>query len=410
MEESGRYKRQADQFMTEGQYAEAVLTYRQALISRPNDPELLSGLGLALAAQGRSRSAAYVLNQAALIKNDDISLKNALAKLVIQPQDGLSLKLAWIATPVEAEPVGAKVAGGRIFVDYAGSRLIALDQNSGQIIWDITVPALLVSPPSADENQVWVGAEDGTIFVYRADSGGLVGSFRTKGAVYAAPALTPDVAFCPSNDGSLYALDRHNLNLLWKADIGEALHVSPLVGQDAIFVGSNDGWIISVLISTGVPLWKFEIPTHRAIESLPAISNGRIFVGSDDGRIYALDAGTGVEYWHYSTSDAVFAQPLIVNNQIIVASNSGVVASIAYQDGSPSWGASVDHPIMDAPVIFEDRLYLATRGDPHLFAVDSQTGKLIGDLNTGDWLAYGPIVDGNGLVLAGKDGAVFLYR
>ena len=53
--ESARYQRQAEQFAAEGKFPEAVLTYRQALISDPDNPELLSGLGMALAAQGRNR-------------------------------------------------------------------------------------------------------------------------------------------------------------------------------------------------------------------------------------------------------------------------------------------------------------------------------------------------------------------
>ena len=42
--ESARYKSQAEQSAVEGHLAEAVLTYRQALISHPKDPELLSKL------------------------------------------------------------------------------------------------------------------------------------------------------------------------------------------------------------------------------------------------------------------------------------------------------------------------------------------------------------------------------
>ena len=72
--ESARLKRQADQSMAEGHLAEAVLTYRQGLISHPDDPDLLSGLGMALAAQGRGRSAVEVLNRAATLKHDNVSI------------------------------------------------------------------------------------------------------------------------------------------------------------------------------------------------------------------------------------------------------------------------------------------------------------------------------------------------
>jgi outer membrane protein assembly factor BamB len=408
--ESTRLKRQADQSMAEGRLPEAVLTYRQALNSHPNDLDLLRGLGLALAAQGRSRSAAAVLNKAAALKPEDASIKSALVKLVTRPQDGLSLKLAWFSNGRDSEPLGAAVSAGKIFVAYADGRLLALNQSSGQGVWDIKAPEALVSAPAADAGQVWVGSENGAVLVINGGSGLSLGSYRTGGAVYAAPALSADKAFCASNDGWLYALERTTLKLDWKAQIGEALHVSPVVSGQTVYVGSNDGRLYGFNVSSGQRIWPYGIPTQGAIESVPSLSNGRIFFGSGDGRIYALDAETGGQYWHFSTPDAVYARPLVLNDQVIVASSGMLLASIGYSDGSPSWSLPFQHPITEAPVFFKDRLYLVTRGDPRLFAVESLTGNLVGEMDTGDWIAQGPLEAGSDLILIGKDGAVFLYR
>jgi outer membrane protein assembly factor BamB len=87
-----------------------------------------------------------------------------------------------------------------------------------------------------------------------------------------------------------------------------------------------------------------------------------------------------------------------------------VLASLQLSDGALTWSLPFEQPITEPPVLFKGRLYLATRGDPRLFAVDPQTGSLVGELNTGDWIANGPLVAGSDLILVGKDGAVFLYR
>jgi outer membrane protein assembly factor BamB len=408
--ESARYKSQAEQFLAEGHLPEAVLTYRQALISHPDDPELLSGLGMALAAQGRGRSAAGALIQANTLKPGDASIINVLAKLVTQPQDGLELTLAWISTTAGSEPVGAASAAGRIFVAYADGRLWALDQASGQDLWEAQAPEALTSAPVADSGQVWVGAEDGSIFVFDAGSGQILGSYRTAGEVLAAPLLTAEMAYCPSNDGFLYALSRSTGTLAWKAEIGAAMHASPVVGDKIVYVGANDGRLYGLNASNGERIWPYGIPAQGAVESVPSLANGRVFFGSGDGRIYALDAETGGEYWHFSTPDAVYARPLVLNDQLIVASSGLELASLGISDGTPSWRLLFDHPITEAPVFYQDRLYLGTRGDPRLFAVDPRTGRLLGELNTGDWIAQGPLVAGSDLVLVGKDGAVFLYR
>ncbi len=408
--ESATYKSQAARFMADGRLGEAVLTYRQALTAEPDDPSLLSGLGMALAAQGRHRSAARTLHQATLLKPEDAVSAKALANLIIRPEDGLSLKLAWIVGVAEDQPVGAAAASGRIFVVYASGRLLALKQASGQVLWDTRAPVPLVSPPAADTDQVWVGAEDGSILVFAAKSGQMLGSYRTEGAVYAAPTLSSDTAYCVSNDGSLYALRRNRFELVWKAAIGQALHASPLLGNQSVYVGSNDGHLYRLKASTGERIWPDGILTQGAIESVPSLADGRVYVGSGDGRIYALDATTGHEYWHFSTPDAIYAQPLVLNQQLIVASSGQVLASIQISDGIPSWSLHFEHPITEAPVVFKDRLYTATRGDPRLFAVDPQTGRFLGDLNTGDWIAAGPLAAGTDLILVGQDGAVFLYR
>ena len=408
--ESARYKSQADQFLAEGHLAEAVLTYRQALISHSNDPELLSGLGKALSAQGRSRSAAEVLKRASSLKPNDSSIQDSLAKLVTRPQEGLSLKLAWFSSGIESEAVGAAVAEGKIFVAYANGSLAALDQGSGQSVWQIATAAALSSAPAADGRQVWVGAENGAVLVYAAGTGQSLGFFQTNGAVVATPALSAELAYCPSSDGALYALERTGLKLAWKAAIGGALHASALVSGTSVYVGSNDGRLYGLNAASGERTWPYGIPSQGAIESVPALSNGRIFFGSGDGRIHALDAETGGEYWHFSTPDAVYATPLVLNDQIIVASSGLVLASLGFSDGSPSWSLSFAHPLTAAPVYFKDRLFVVARGDAHLFSVDSQTGKLEGELDTGDWITQGPLTAGSDLVLIGKDGAVFLYR
>jgi outer membrane protein assembly factor BamB len=408
--ESARYKNQAEQFMAEEHPAEAVLIYRQALKNDPDDPDLLSGLGMALAAQGRDRSAAAVLNQAALLKPEDAYIEKALAGLIIRPQDGLSLNLAWLFNSIVDEPVGAAAASGSIFVAYAGGHLLALNQGSGTLLWEIDTPVRLSAPPAANTGQVWVGAEDGAMLVYDAGTGLELGSFLTKGTVYAAPALTPDLAFCASNDGSLYALERKNFSLIWKAVIGQALHASPVVGERMVYVGAMDGRLYGLDISTGERIWPYGILTQGPVESVPALANGRVFFGSGDGRIYSLDAETGGEYWHFSTPDAVFARPLVLNDQLILASSGQVLASVGLMDGIPAWSVTFNHPIPFSPAYYKDRLYLATSADPRLFAMDARTGTRLGDLNTGDWIAEGPLTAGDDLILIGKDGAVFLYR
>jgi outer membrane protein assembly factor BamB len=408
--EAERYTRQADQFVAEGRLAEAVLTYRQALVSDPDNPDVLARLGYALAAQGRRRLAYNYLSQAALIKPDDPDLQTALRSLSAEPSTGIDLSLAWIAAGVGSEPVGLAADSGKVFAAYHDGRLIALDQASGGNLWEVQALAGLASPPAVDSDQVWVGSEDGSVYVFEAATGRLSGSFLTGGPVYAAPALTAEFAFCPSNDGYLYALERAGLNLVWKAATDGALHVGPLATGQAIYVGSNDGRLYALRTDTGERIWSYGVLTQGAVESVPILEDARILVGSGDGRLYALAAESGGEYWRYSTPDAIYASPLVLGEQVIVASSGNLLASVNLLDGSPDWSLPFEHPLTQKPVFYKDRLYLAAHSDPLLYAVDYKTGTLQGAIDTGDWIAFGPLEAGDDLILLGKDGAVILYR
>ncbi len=403
-------RQQAEQYLAEKKLPEAVLAYRQALTSDPQNPELLRGLGMALAAQGRDRSAATVLKQAATALPDDAALSKTLGELTTKPQDGLDLKLAWFHDGGGIEPVGAVAAAGRVFIAYAGAYILALEQGSGSILWQVGAPAKFTSPPAADQQQVWVGAEDGSVLVYDAATGNALGSYRTGAAVYAAPALGPTTVYCASSDGTLYAIDRATLALQWKAALGDPLHASPLVSGDAVYIGSNNGRLYAFHASNGERLWRGSFLTQGAVESLPALDRGRIYFGSGDGRLYALDAANGAEAWRFSTPDAIYASPLVLGDQVIVASSGQLLASVGAADGKPAWSLTFDHALAQPPALFKGRLYVATRGDPRLFSVDLQTGKLLGELDTGDWIAFGPISSGSDLLLVGQDGSVFLYR
>jgi outer membrane protein assembly factor BamB len=182
------------------------------------------------------------------------------------------------------------------------------------------------------------------------------------------------------------------------------------VSGQTVYVGCVDGRLYGFNVSSGERLWLYGIPTQGAVESVPVLSEEKVFFGSGDGRVYALDAETGGEYWRFSTPDSVFASPLVLGDNLLIASSGQVLASVRLLDGTTNWKTRFNHSLTESPVFFKDRLYLAARGDPRLFVMDPRDGKILEELNTGDWIAQGPLMAGNELVMIGKDGAVILYR
>jgi outer membrane protein assembly factor BamB len=60
--------------------------------------------------------------------------------------------------------------------------------------------------------------------------------------------------------------------------------------------------------------------------------------------------------------------------------------------------------------VSEKTVYFVAAGDPNLYAADRLTGKMLWQMDTGDWLASGPVLVGGLLYLAAQDGMILAYR
>lgn len=82
------------------------------------------------------------------------------------------------------------IADGRIFVSEVDAHTVhALDEKTGEALWNITVGGRVDSPPTIRNGRAYFGCNDGSVYCVAADDGGLVWKFR------AAPAERKTIVF-----------------------------------------------------------------------------------------------------------------------------------------------------------------------------------------------------------------------
>ena len=126
--------------------------------------------------------------------------------------------------------------------------------------------------------------------------------------------------------------------------------------------------------------------------------------------MYALSVASGDEHWQYSTPDVVYAQPVVVGDTVYVASSGQTLTALDVSSGRARWELRTVTALNDPPAVAGDRLYFVAAGDPNLYAVDRATGQVLWRMDTGDWLASGPVMVNGMVYLAGKDGTVSAFR
>lgn len=190
-------------------------------------------------------------------------------------------------------------------------RLVHAVRNDGVLLWTFSASSSILSSP------VVAVATGTTTAIYAADRGGFVFKINSSGQaisgfkfsgpnggpvgpIQSSPALSSDPTnstiprlYVGSDDGNLYAINGNTGAVVWSFKTDGAIASSPAVAtggtEPVIVVGSDDGNVYFVLDNgtTAAQMATFHI--GAPVRSSPAIgSDGTIYVGADDGHVYAI--------------------------------------------------------------------------------------------------------------------------
>ncbi len=407
---AARYEAEGDRLSADGRAAEAILSYRQAVTQDERNVMALRKLARVYATQGRRRLAQYCLQRAAALAPADTGLAQELTALDVKPGDSTRLKLLWQVETPGGLPTGMTMAGTVLYVAFEDGRVKAMAAATGAPAWEIKLPTRITSAPAAGEGLVFVGGEDGALYALDAADGRKRWELATSAPIYAAPALAGDMIYCPSGDGSLYAASLADGKMRWQIAAVRPLTGSPTVAEGVLYFGDAAGRIWAVDAVTGAERWGPGVLAQGPVESQPTVAGGRVFVGAGDSRLYVLAVASGGEYWRYSSADAIYARPIVISDTVYLASAGRTLTALDVMTGDERWDVRAPSPVPYSPAVVGTTVYYVAAGDPNLYAVDAATGKPLWQMDTGDWLAGGPVIADGTLYLLGKDGAVLALK
>jgi outer membrane protein assembly factor BamB len=321
---------------------------------------------------------------------------DALAQVTAVTTAGAVLWRADAALPGEAPGAasggGLAVAGGRVFVTTGFGELLALDAQSGAVVWRKRFPAPVSGAPTVVDGTVHVAARDAAGYAVDASDGKLrwivPGVPQTVGRANApAPAVAGDLVYFPYAAGEIIAVNRRSGEPVWTAQAagprpGRAVALqSDLTGDPVIaggvgYVGSSAGRTAAFDARTGLPRWN---APHGAMGPVfPA--GGAVFLTDDLGRLVRLDAGTGETVWAVDlglyTADRVRRQrsvvahygPVVAGARVWVASSDGAIRVFDPADGSLIRSIALPGGAAAAPAVAGGTLYVVSgTGQLHAF-------------------------------------------
>jgi outer membrane protein assembly factor BamB len=349
-----------------------------------------------------------------------------------------ALAVAWRA-PVGTDGGSSPVyASGKLYVGTAGG-LVGLDPATGAIVIDwrtgpvSTTPAVIrgFDPQPDPPGKVIFGSSDGILHAVSTSGDPLwqVG----LGAAPASPLVIqgidqPDARVIVGAGNTLFAFDgngtRRWATVLEGGDISKAaaVMVEPPDPDQVIVAAGNTLYALDA--ATGQIVWATTPSGARlgapSIGDPTIIGNPNILVGDQAGNLFSLDPRTGAIVASFAAGGAIQGSPAVGDpNQsdpwVVVGDGGGNIYAIDTTDALPPpiWQAALGGPVDGPPVLANGVVYVATDpegGDPHMFALDQASGRVLFDGILPGGVASSPIVADGKLVVATKSGDVIGYQ
>ena len=301
-----------------------------------------------------------------------------------------------------------------------------------QIKWTFPTFSPLLASPSVVDGRVYLTTDDGRLVVLDAESGNPIWEFVTGDRSSSSPAIVGDLVIFAVRPGLVIALDRDTGQQVWEVDLESPVYASPVVGNGTVYIGSGASMMFAIDALTGEMRWAS--PTRDWVVAPAAYAGDTVVVASQGREVDIFDAKNGRRRLKYDTGRVRFGgAPAIQEDFAYFSSDGGVVWAIDRKSQTyPAerfifrikinlyvWQLISGRPVQRGSIwtkrvgghvnlplaVTQDAVYGAKEKST-VFSRDAKTGKEIWSTIIGDNVAVAPTVASKTLLVGLEDGDV----
>ncbi len=340
---------------------------------------------------------------------------------------------AVVSAPFPAESwaldLKSKINGGlgydgkRLYADDFAGEAVAIDPQSGHVLWRARGDDVLMSTPIVADGMVFVGSGTNAVLVdqpgktvwgrkagnhwyaFRSDDGKPVWSYATVGEAMPTAAYADGLLTFGTGDALATGLQANSGKLLWSSPLpGHVSMASAMIDGDLAYyvvtkseadhhqAGGNQ--VVALHWRDGSFAWR---APYGNSDCTPTIAGGTLFVeGVQDGvlgpreaigtnDVVALDARTGKLRWRYAGAPGVFTA-VGTNERAIAGTYDGGVlyqslpttsqlAAFRAGDGHVLWMLRTAGPVKMSPLVRDGIVYVGDTAGL-FYTISARTGAV----------------------------------
>lgn len=193
------------------------------------------------------------------------------------------------------------IVGNYVICGFASGKLVMLDLNNGELLWEVTVAA----PSGRSELERMVDI-DGD------------------------PLLIGDVVYAVTYQGEMAAVSIQTGIVLWRRKLSSYAGMGADYGQ--IYVSDEADHVVSVDPGNGSALWKNQALQYRKLTA-PVVLGERVMVGDFEGYLHFLSRIDGrLEGRLRVAKSAISTPPRVIDGIVYIYADGGEMAAITPSD------------------------------------------------------------------------------
>lgn len=337
------------------------------------------------------------------------------------------------------------VAGKVVFAANREGQVDAFDLENGDRIWRSDVrenppswlgwlwmeevaPAKVSGGITAAYGHIFIGTENGEVVALSQQTGDVIWRAKVKGEVLSAPAAGDGWIAVTTGAGWVHALHPDTGEERWKLETDvPALSLrgtsTPTIAGGGVLVGTATGKLSVIILDKGLPAWESAVGISQGsteleqlvdVDTKPLIIGNTVYMIGYNGNLVALDMSNGRDVWKREYSS--YRNLAVDLSTLYLTDVKGNVTAVDAFTGVEKWNSSeLYNRRLTAPAVFKDTVVVGDF-EGYIHFLNKSTGEIVARYQNSDWFewfsfdedgAYSvPVVADNYLVVQTRDGEV----
>jgi len=316
------------------------------------------------------------------------------------------------------------VSDGKLFVADQKGQVIALDQITGEALWEVQTDLPISGGLEVGFEHVFFGTTDADVVALKLSDGDTAWTTQVSSEVLSTPRFSDGFLVVRSIDGAVNTLDAANGDELWSyiRDV-PALSLrgtsSPIIKSGGVISGYANGKLVVLRLKDGLQIWETSVAVARGrgalsrmvdVDSDPLAGERFIYAATFNGGVVAVDVRSGQIAWRRSEMSS-YKKMIADWVSIFVVDVNNHIWSADQNDGRINWEQDgLENRQLTPPTQVGDYLLTADY-EGYVHVLNTSDGVLVGRLKVSDVaISAAAIVDDDLIYVQDIEGEITALR